>query len=247
MPEALRLYERSAWLPPGVPTESQADQDSAPKEEFFVHYSAFGGMETDTFDEQVAVMRAIYKHHTQGNDWDDIGYSFVVFQPWGGANKAAVFEGRGWKRIPAAQGGHNSGTIAVCVVTLSEDIQPATVDALRSLYAASKCDRVRGHREVTNTGCPGEKLMGLLDEIQTIPRPKPPKPKPAGPKYPGKIQREGSRGKAVVLIQRKLKANPDGIFGPRTTTKVKAFQKRKGLTVDGKVGKQTWAALFPNG
>lgn len=38
----------------------------------------------------------------------------------------------------------------------------------------------------------------------------------------------------------------DGVNGPKTTGAVKAFQKAKGLEVDGKVGPKTLAALFPN-
>ncbi len=35
----------------------------------------------------------------------------------------------------------------------------------------------------------------------------------------------------------------DGVFGPRTQTAVKQFQKEHGLVVDGIVGPQTWASL----
>ena len=36
----------------------------------------------------------------------------------------------------------------------------------------------------------------------------------------------------------------DHIFGPKTAAAVKAFQKDKGLTVDGIVGDKTWPALI---
>ncbi|MDD6467087.1 MAG: peptidoglycan-binding protein [Erysipelotrichaceae bacterium] len=70
--------------------------------------------------------------------------------------------------------------------------------------------------------------------------------------YPGNVLREGSRSDAVATIQRQLNriainypAIPvnypvDGIFGPRTTAAVRAFQRQFNLTVDGVVGKSTW-------
>ena len=36
----------------------------------------------------------------------------------------------------------------------------------------------------------------------------------------------------------------DGIFGPRTEEKVRWFQHKEGLTIDGIVGAQTWTALL---
>lgn len=44
-------------------------------------------------------------------------------------------------------------------------------------------------------------------------------------------------------MQGKLNLMANGIFGPLTEEAVKEFQKRKGLTADGVVGAQTWAAL----
>jgi len=60
----------------------------------------------------------------------------------------------------------------------------------------------------------------------------------------------GSRGDEVKRIQERLKIlnfykGPiDGDFGGGTETGVKAFQKEKGLTIDGLVGRITWNALF---
>ena len=62
--------------------------------------------------------------------------------------------------------------------------------------------------------------------------------------------RLGSRGAAVVDLQRRLaaagfSAGPaDGIFGSRTDGAVRSFQRARGLKVDGVVGPLTWGALL---
>lgn len=61
--------------------------------------------------------------------------------------------------------------------------------------------------------------------------------------------RKGSKGDDVCLLQTTLNeqgydcGTPDGIFGKKTQAAVKAFQKAKGLKVDGIVGRKTWTAL----
>ncbi len=60
-----------------------------------------------------------------------------------------------------------------------------------------------------------------------------------------------SHGAEVSRIQTALRAlglydGPvDGDFGGGTLAAVKAFQRSKGLQVDGVVGPDTWAALLP--
>ncbi|MBM4140402.1 MAG: peptidoglycan-binding protein [Nitrospira sp.] len=60
----------------------------------------------------------------------------------------------------------------------------------------------------------------------------------------------GSKDSEAIKIQERLKAlghyrGPiDGIFGGGTEVAVKAFQKGRGLKVDGQVGPITWKALF---
>lgn len=62
----------------------------------------------------------------------------------------------------------------------------------------------------------------------------------------------GSRGEVVKEIQTRLKnwgyykGGVDGIYGYKTVTAVKAFQKKNGLTADGVVGNKTLAALGIN-
>lgn len=63
----------------------------------------------------------------------------------------------------------------------------------------------------------------------------------------------GSYGQTVRQIQQKLKNwgyyayDVDGIFGSRTEAAVKSFQRKNGLTPDGRVGPATQAALGISG
>lgn len=64
-----------------------------------------------------------------------------------------------------------------------------------------------------------------------------------------RILKKGSRGNDVAGLQHALNAlgynagTADGIFGRRTLIAVKNVQAQKGLTVDGKVGKNTCIAI----
>jgi hypothetical protein len=60
--------------------------------------------------------------------------------------------------------------------------------------------------------------------------------------------RRGSRGASVTTMQRRLTAHgipttADGVFGAKTETNVRTFQRARRLKVDGVVGAKTWAAL----
>ena len=57
------------------------------------------------------------------------------------------------------------------------------------------------------------------------------------------ILKLGSKGDQVKTLQRFLKLNDDGDFGPKTDVAVKAWQKSNGLTADGVVGPKTWDAM----
>lgn len=64
--------------------------------------------------------------------------------------------------------------------------------------------------------------------------------------------RSGAKGAAVIEAQGLLKKHgyslpnhgADGSFGAETENAVRAFQRDKGLTVDGVIGAATWAALL---
>ncbi len=64
------------------------------------------------------------------------------------------------------------------------------------------------------------------------------------------LYQKGSKGDEVSKIQEQLQEkgfysnDVDGDFGEKTDSAVRKFQKANGLSVDGKVGSNTWSALF---
>ena len=60
--------------------------------------------------------------------------------------------------------------------------------------------------------------------------------------YNMKTIKKGSKGNAVKVWQIIVGADPDGIFGNKTDLATREFQKSKGLSVDGIVGKNSWKA-----
>lgn len=71
------------------------------------------------------------------------------------------------------------------------------------------------------------------------------------PYQPPPTIKKRSRGPYVAYCQNLLNARlsgqaplwVDGIFGPKTDARVRQYQTRKRLVVDGIVGPATWAAL----
>lgn len=59
----------------------------------------------------------------------------------------------------------------------------------------------------------------------------------------GTVLRKGSKGTAVVALQKALRITADGSFGPKTEAAVKALQKSAKLTQTGLVGTVTWKAV----
>jgi hypothetical protein len=55
--------------------------------------------------------------------------------------------------------------------------------------------------------------------------------------------RRGATGEHVRTLQRKLKIDPPGPFGPKTEAAVRAFQREHALVPDGIVGPKTWAVV----
>lgn len=92
--------------------------------------------------------------------FSDVGYHFLIDK------HGDVLPGRDIEKTPAAQKGHNTGTIAICVHGLEEFPQPA-LDACRDLCAVineAYEGRVtfHGHCEVSEKTCPVFDYRALL-------------------------------------------------------------------------------------
>lgn len=133
----------------------------------FIHHSAASGRKVDTFAEQCATIRGIQDFHMNSRGWDDIAYSYVVFQPRGGIHEARAFEARTYHHVPAAQLDHNTGNGAICVVgNLNvEGVARNTRYVIEELARLFPGRNLGGHRDVNQTDCPGDHLYAVLPTI----------------------------------------------------------------------------------
>lgn len=161
----MRIYSRSEWG--AAPPQSAMSVQSAPTEAF-IHYSDDVGVGSiDTFAEQAQKARNIQDFHLHGRGWSDIAYHYLVFQPYGKLRRARVFAARGDRFVPAAQAGHNTGTLAICVVAgpgtqLKRNTRYQIEQLLRRYPSV---ETVGGHRDVVSTDCPGDVIYSWIPRI----------------------------------------------------------------------------------
>ncbi len=151
----------------------------------FHHAAGFGAY---TKEEALAQVKAIQEFHQNGRGWSDIGYQFVMDQ------SGRVYQGRPFldgstslEQVPrlamgAHVGGANTGNIGVCVLgcyhpdepslPCTDRLSPAALDSLVTLFAflseAYVIDpaQLMGHRDQSETSCPGDNNYALLPEIR---------------------------------------------------------------------------------
>ncbi|WP_184077263.1 peptidoglycan recognition protein family protein [Nocardiopsis mwathae] len=227
--------------------------------EFTVHYSQ--GPTTQT-------PRQIQNFHMDSNGWADIGYNFLVDR------SGVVYEGRGWNVAGAHAAPRNVQGIGVCFIGRDGDATDAAKRSIRALYEEAcrrvgRRLRMRGHRDINSTSCPGDDLYAWVksgmpvDGAPTAPasekRPSaekaPPFPLPArwafgrrtGPTWMVSgyySHRSDLRRWQHRMRQRGWNIAADGLYGPQTERVTRRFQREKGLSTDGLIGKKTWEAAW---
>ena len=133
-------------------------------------------MAENTGEERVSEIR---RWHVEDNRWSDIGYHYVIDRD------GKTYPGRPITRIGAHVKGHNKGTIGVCLIgghgaaatdSFADHFTDVQARSLRGLIAGLsetyRIERISGHNEYSNKGCPGFYVPDWLGEVQE----EPPKP-----------------------------------------------------------------------
>ena len=158
----MRIIPRNQW---GARKPRPRQRQSSWRE-FFLHWPGDGRFaHIDTPAEEREQMREWQNFHMDVRGWSDYGYAFAVFP------SGRVYRGRGMDWVPAAQEGHNTGTVPViCVVGPGEQMTDAMKRSLRELK--NHCDKragrdltARPHSAVTSTSCPGPVVRAFVDDL----------------------------------------------------------------------------------
>jgi N-acetyl-anhydromuramyl-L-alanine amidase AmpD len=191
--------------------------------------------------------------HAQHLDegWAGIGYNYYV------RKDGVIYIGRPENAQGANCTGYNAKSISICaegnfeLEEMNELQKNAIIEIGKDIYRRYGILFVKGHKELIATACPGKNYP--LEQIRQAITVK------SNVVYCGYLlstnlvkRKDGN----VLLVQQRLislgylasksffKSNADGYFGNRTYNAIVAFQRNKGLQVDGIVGINTWNALF---
>jgi hypothetical protein len=226
------------------PTDAPALMKAAKRKvhSVFWHCSASDRVEHDSAE----VMEVWHKKRK----FAEIGYHAFV------RKDGSIQLGRDWSKTPAAQEGHNTGTLAFCLHGLElknfTAQQQASMHNLSNEIAKVHPDmRFRGHREVAAKLCPVVDYKAILRlgptgrmNVGVVV----PETTPAAPVFAHGSLRIFDSGPEVKRLQERLNFHgealtTDGAFGRATHAAVLRFQRDNELIEDGIVGPATWAIL----
>jgi peptidoglycan hydrolase-like protein with peptidoglycan-binding domain len=125
------------------------------------------------------------------------------------------------------------------------------------LVNGRRLQRIAGHRDGFATACPGRYLYAKLPTIRlgaagvrtvavAVPARAVAATSSATTRYTpfkGVVLRQGSRGTAVLALQRGLRVSADGDFGPITRAALVSFQRQQRLALTGVAVRVVWDRL----
>lgn len=252
---ALTIHSRQTW---GARYASAYRNRNAslPAREVWLHHTAMRAPAANaSLEQDIAAMRAI-EQVGQDRFGSGISYSLIVMP------SGRVFEGHRIDGVGAHTGGRNSIARAISLHG-NYDVAPPTpqqLDALaqllvhghRSGWWASP-SLAGGHRDApkASTACPGKLTHGLIPEINRRAArllTTPPSTSSQAVSSRPTLQ-EGATGPLVTALQTWLNRMYPSYsqidlrpkrYGPQTVEVVTEWQRRSGLTPDGRVGPASW-------
>jgi Putative peptidoglycan binding domain/N-acetylmuramoyl-L-alanine amidase len=204
--------------------------------------------------------RETQSFHMDGNKWSDSGHNFLnttggfILEGRHGTLNAvrkgfcvrsahAAQQGNRLARGNESPGIENEGTFMTSI--MGQKQWDSLVELCVSL--CSSCgispENIRGHRDFSNTDCPGDWLYAQMPKLQQEVATK------LGISIAVGVLKMGSKGKMVGQLQTKLKEKGfdlgpiDSIFGEMTRIAVIAFQESQNIPADGIVGEKTLKLL----
>lgn len=161
LPGCPRIITRAEWGA-RAPTHPFIHLSHTPHY-FFIHHGASGACHTHV--ECVSTMHAYQHYHMDTRGYSDIGYNFVA------GEDGNIYEARGWDVVGAHTLNYNSDGLAVCFIGNFMDHLPneSILNAVKQLIQCGVANhkvvadyKLRGHRDVGQTACPGTKLYELV-------------------------------------------------------------------------------------
>ncbi|XP_051997256.1 N-acetylmuramoyl-L-alanine amidase-like isoform X1 [Xyrauchen texanus] len=160
------IIPRCMWgaAPPSVPLVPLSP--SLPF--LYIHHTAIPSQPCLNFQMCSTKIRAIQQFHQKDRGWYDIGYSFLV------GSDGYIYEGRGWMSQGAHTKGRNTVGYGVAFIGNYDAHLPSNYTMELVRHHLVKCGvrsgflqenfTMLGHRQVVDTGCPGDSLYA---EIKT--------------------------------------------------------------------------------
>lgn len=194
------------------------------------------------------------------NGWAGIGYNYFI------RKDGTIYTGRTELQCGAHTSGYNTSGMGICcegnfeIETMPAAQKKALIDLLWDLQRRYGKLPIKAHRDVNATACPGKNfpMAEILAAVEGTAKAEPAAKKETASNKTEvcnvelKVLGKGDKGNSVKALQLLLIGNgyncggygADGDFGAGTDASVRAYQKAKGLGVDGLVGAKTWGALL---
>jgi N-acetylmuramoyl-L-alanine amidase len=155
---------------PRLAPRSVTHRRSAVINTVYLHWPGAPGslLGINTREEERRWMRDIYRFHVGSRGWSDFAYNHAIFP------SGHIHRGRGLNAVPAAQAPFNTtGLAIVCVLGAGDRptraMRENLADYVRWAERSTGHDlRVRGHRDVNRTTCPGDALMRLVPDLSRL-------------------------------------------------------------------------------